>query len=168
MLKCLINYHNYHDCHDCHDNHDYHLTYLDLLPYDILNLIYKQKFKLDFNDVLRSLKIQLKPKPHYNYPQLTMYNKLYKNIINYYNIHYYDIQFIPETVLYFIYFASENMGKKDCYRINNAYNNVNWKHNFNLTNIYYDNQNRDNLDNLQIFLYILNYQELLSFKKFIN
>ena len=59
---------------------------------------------------------------------------------------------------------------RNFYHSNNwsNYNNVNWKHNFNLTNIYYDNQNRDNLDNLQIFFYILNYQELLSFKKFIN
>ena len=146
-------------------------TYLDLLPYEILNIIYTEKSKLDYNNVMKCLKFQLQP--HYNYPQLTIYykltiyNKLYMDIINYYNIHYYDIQFIPETVLFYIYSITENMGKKDKHRINNAYNNTNWRHNLNLISIYY-NTNYVNLDNLEIFLNTLDYQELLSFKKFIN
>jgi hypothetical protein len=141
-----------------------YITYLDLLPYDILNLIYRHKFKLDFNDVLKSLKIQLQP----SYQPFNMYNKLIMSIINYYKIHYYDIQFIPETVLFFIYDITQNMGKIDCSRINNSYNNVNWKHNsLNLVNLYY-NTCDENLENLELFLYTLNYQELLSFKKFIN
>ena len=166
MITYLINhYHHYH-----HYQHDNQLTYLDLLPYEILNLIYTEKFKLNYNDVMKSLKLQLQPSyQEFNmYNKLTVYNKLRENIIYYYDIHYYDIQFIPESVLYFIYFASENMGKQDCNRINNSYNNVNWKHNsLNLVSLYYATCN-ENLDNLQIFLNTLDYQELLSFKKFIS
>ena len=153
-------------------------TYLDLLPRDVSNIIYTYKSKLDYEDVLKSIRTELTPQKtsqsnselnaESNAQSINMYEKLKNKILDYYDINYYDIEFIPDTVSLFIDFIQENISKEEIYNLNNIYNNIYWK--FGEPNaidrIYFVNNH--NVMSLEKFLNNLDYQELLSFNKFIN
>ena len=56
------------------------LTYLDLLPIDILNIIYNYVFQSNFNDVMEELNTSFKNDINLSNKYLETYNSLIENI----------------------------------------------------------------------------------------
>lgn len=142
------------------------LTYLDLLPLDILNIIYFFVSQLNFYDVMIELKTSLKNDINLSNKYLETYNSLIKHIEKHFYLNhnpaYTNTYFF--TIYYNKWLRKNYLNENRIYKSNTITDShtIYLIHTYDLLYLYVNSQKK-----LKETLYRLEYYDLVSLKNFI-